>query len=213
MWGNELSSGRSCWVWFRVRSKEKASVYSSSSRWGLKTVEMLIWEIRHRRRTLPLLWWTKNPLVFFLSPWLCSGDVHWSSIFKTVFQNSHPVRSLPWNKELSSTCSLYSHTCTCSGGTASPRGGRKNPHQCQKKDEHSSSVGASVALLIFLIEFIYLSSFNNLRCSTQWYANELFKFNEFLMTRQIISRARCGVHVIWGGINWSALLNVWVQTA
>lgn len=66
-WGNELSSGRSRWVWFRVRSKEKASVYSSSSRWGLKKVEMLIWEIRHRRRrrTLPLLWWTKNPLVFF----------------------------------------------------------------------------------------------------------------------------------------------------
>lgn len=56
-----------------------------------------------------------------------------------------------------------------------------------KRKTSSSSVGASVALLIFLIEFIYLSSFNNLRCSTQWYANELFKFNEFLMTRQIIS--------------------------
>lgn len=175
---------------------------------------MLIWEIRHRRRrrrTLPHLWWTKNPLVFFLSPGLCSGDVHWSAIFKTALQNSHGTVT-PFKREPSSTCSLYSHTCTCSGGAMCLRRGKK-AHQCQKKDERSSSVGASVALLIFLIEFIYLSSFNNLRCSTQWYANELFKFNEFLMTRQIISRARCGVHVIWGGINWRALLNVWAQTA
>lgn len=82
---------------------------------------------------------------------------------------------------------------TPAGVAASPKAGK---HQCQRKDERHSPVGASVTLLIFLIEFIYLSSFNNLRRSTQWYANELFKFNEFLMTRQIISRARCGVHVI-----------------
>lgn len=197
---------------FWVRSKEKASVSSSSSKWRLKAVEeMLIWDVRHRRRrrrTLPLLWWTKNPLDFFFR-------LGCAVVTCTDLRSSKPcsrtVRSLPINKEPTATCSLYSHTCACSSGTASPKG--KKPHQCQKKDERSSSVGASVALLIFLIEFIYLSSFNNLRCSTQWYANELFKFNEFLMTRQIISRARCGVHVIWGGINWRALLNVWVQTA
>ena len=66
--------------------------------------------------------------------------------------------------------------------------------------------------LFFLIEFIYLSPINNLWCNTQWYANEQFKFNEFLMTKQIISRARCGVHVIWEGMNLRALFNVWVQT-
>ena len=36
-----------------------------------------------------------------------------------------------------------------------------NP-QCQKKDKQGISVGAYVTLLIFLIEFIYLSSINNL---------------------------------------------------
>lgn len=37
----------------------------------------------------------------------------------------------------------------------------KNP-QCQKKDEHEISAGAYVTLLTFLIEFIYLSTINNL---------------------------------------------------
>lgn len=84
--------------------------------------------------------------------------------------------------------------------------------QCQKKDKRHISVYAYVTLLIFLIESIYLSSVNNLWCNTLWYANEQFKFNEFLMTKQIISQARCGVHVIWGGMNLRALFGVWVQT-
>lgn len=178
---------------------------------------MLIWEIRHRRRrSLPLLWWTKNPLVFFFFRLGCAV------VTCTDLRSSKPCSRthIRYGRSLETRNfplpARFIHTPAHVAVAPRPRGGgggRKNPHQCQKKDEHSSSVGASVALLIFLIEFIYLSSFNNLRCSTQWYANELFKFNEFLMTRQIISRARCGVHVIWGGINWSALLNVWVQTA
>lgn len=93
-----------------------------------------------------------------------------------------------------------------------PERKKQNP-QCHKKDEHEISAGAYVTLLTFLIEFIYLSTINNLWCNTQRYANEQFKFNEFLMTKQIISRAWCGVHVIWKGMNLRVLFSVWVHTA
>lgn len=121
------------------------------------------------------------------SSWPSSSNLHSSAPPKICFQGStfqtRVAFSLP-------------HSGSWKRNRAAEFIQRKN-RQCQNKGKTQEPGWRMCYITYFLlIEFIYLSSINNLRCDAQWYANEQFKFNEFLMTKQIISRALCGVHVI-----------------
>lgn len=99
--------------------------------------EMIIWEIRHRRRrrrALPLFWWTKNPLVFVFrlgcAVVTCSDGRSSKPCSRTQIRNgrSRQTRNLPLPARFIHTPARGAVASCVSGG------GTKN-YQCQKKDE------------------------------------------------------------------------------